>query len=238
MDFQHLVDFWSKDFYAEPISIACMLFALCISLTFHKEERIRVVFIIYIIAGLLLLAIPIVRNMLGTYTVRSALVLNEMGNTIFENIELYVFLFFFSQVLKSTFLNRIFLALALIFLVLSCYYFFWLLQSKASNTKIIKFSMQLNALEMLFLLIACLTYYFHLFKERPLIDLFKKPSFLITVSLLFYCIIIIPFFVIGESLRKSNPSVYNLLSFVHFMTFSLVYLSITKAFLCKAQLTK
>jgi hypothetical protein len=237
MNFRSLIDSWSRDFYTEPFLMACILLALYISLTFHKKEKIRRAFIIYIIAGFLLLAIPSVWRLLGFYMGRSVLVYNEMANTIFENIELCVFLFFFSKVLKSTFLDRIFFTLALIFFVFSFYYSVWILQSKALDREVVTFSMQLNVIEMLFLLIACLTYYFHLFKEKPSIDLFKKPSFFIAVSLLFYCILIIPFFIIGESLRKSNQPIYNLLFSIHFLTFSLVYLSITKAFLCKARLT-
>jgi len=234
---ESLIHIWSRTFFSEPFLMISMLAAFWTTLSFHKKERVRLFFIIYIITGFLLFISTDLALSFKIVTDRSYHIFMEIFNNVFETVELFTFLYFFSKVLNAVFIDRLFLILGLIFLLITWTFYFWIYQFSPPLSVIIDYSYHINVIEMFFLLMPCLMFFYKIFKDKPSIDLYKRPSFWIAVSLLFYCIIIIPFFMLNNTLFKTYPSFYFILVALHFITLSILYLSITKAFTCKHLLT-
>src|SRR5215204_1550762 len=82
----------------------------------------------------------------------------------------------------------------------------------------------------------CFLYFFQLFKLPPESNLLNSPSFWVTLGCLFYFSCTIPLF-FADSILIALPHYYTLYS-INFLAYTVLFLSISKAFLCNPVLRK
>jgi hypothetical protein len=231
-----LISYWEQFYFAEPLLICCILVSLVISCKYFSRDKMGILFVIYNIANLYLFAFIDYLFLFKSNNFKSFQLFSEINNTIYELLEIFIFLTFYSLTIKYF---RVRLALIICFAIyffFSIAYIFALLYLDNSQYQLEKFSYLLSSFELCILLFFSLLYYLNLFKQPLIADLKTSPSFWVNTGIFFYSITAIPFFSIYYDVEKSS-NLYHLFTAAHFITLGLLTLSIARAYLCKKQLT-
>jgi cbb3-type cytochrome oxidase subunit 3 len=234
---QRLINFWRNNFFIEPILILTFIFCFTVGLLYHYKERERIFFIFYFFIGIALLTIVSPLVIYKIFTGRNRAIFAETANTIFELTEFIAFYYFFKKCLQNRKSKKI-LRIFLISLVIIISAFFIALNLPYYTTETIsKHSLFINVIELFFLFIMCLAYFYELFTTVPKINLLQRPSFLIVTSTFFYSALMIPFFMLAHDMLQIEKSTFFILFSFHFILLIIVLITISKAFFCKTPIT-
>jgi hypothetical protein len=215
---ERLFKLWHKEYYINFFVLICIVTALVTAIKFHQKDKLYRYFYFYIISAFALFTlcdlVLIILNLKG----RAYSFVIESVNICFAFIEYLLFYNFFFAVLKSKIAKKL-MTIFIPFLALATILF--AIKSRDHNFSIpaiIRYADLTISAELLFLGSLCIIYYYELLRKKPIVNLQQSPSFWIVSGLFFYCIVISPFV-------------------IHYITFGILFLAITKAFLCKKQLT-
>lgn len=233
MDLANVLEFSRFNYYTPLIVFASQLFALVSALRGKVDrDRVWLILFTYIIISVLLL--------LGSYWVHmnidglQSTRIFETMNICFEAVEVMIFTTYFYFILKRTRIVFFHLFLAFGFMVLvfiQAYQFNFLITDEARLATLSTYN---AAIGLSIISFQCLSYYHQLFTDAPTKNLFSSSSFYITTSLFFYCITVIPFFLIAENLKTDYGPVYRIIYSLHYITFSLLFILIARSFLCRS----
>lgn len=228
-------------FYTGGLWQIASFLTLVVGIKHYRKETSYNLFIIYT-AMSFLISLPINRIMvyLLNFKRMEYTIYLETMNTLFALIEICAFLYFFMYTLKLKFIKQFVLLFLAIFIGV-CILFFL----KISLTKDItifdieSYSYKINWFEFSILLAFCLLYFYQLLIQETdkIFHLHQSPSFWIVSGLFFYCIVSLPATIIGIKLLFANRGLYNLMGAVHYISISLLLLTLAKAFSCKKTLT-
>lgn len=238
--FKKILEGWANLFYTGPIWFLCALFALIVGIKYFRKEKSYQLFIIYCLSSLIIMNII---HDLFIYSLTSKgigrTIFLETANTLFTIVEITTFFYWFKNILNTKFLNQAIRILWIIFIAI-CTIFIWkLFQDGISKDEMIKNSFLINCIEFFTLILLCLFYFYQLLikETNHLIPLSKSPSFWIISGLFFYCIVSLPALLIGNKLYLTNIELYFIMGAIHYISISLLFLCIAKAFSCKTTLT-
>ena len=235
--FKKLFFDWSKVYYTTPIVIVCSFLAIVFGIKYYQKEKTHILFIIYSISTFLLFLLAESFTIISLKTSRNKAAIIETGNILFEFIELSVFYYFFLQIINSNVVRLIMKSSFIVFLILVILFFVKVNDQNLSKNQVVQFSALIGSIKIFLFLIPIFTYFFELFTKDPVNDIFYSPSLWITSGLFLYCLSTLPFLLISDSLGTSNRSLYFLMFSIHFLSLSLLFLTIIKAFTCKKPIT-
>jgi hypothetical protein len=233
---EKLISNWQKSFFTIPLWHISMIIALIFGIKNYQKDKIYLYFLSYTISGLIIF---LLYDFLSYYIISPVKdIIRESLNTLFALIEFYLFYYFFSKIFQSKIVKLIMKIICLSFFTLTISFFLSIYMLTLSVTQIEKFSIQITIVEFFFLFFGCLIFYFELFVQEPTSNspLNLSPAFWIATGLFFYIIIGLPFFLIAESLFKSSQQFYYLMFRIHYISISVLFLCIAKAFSCKKPL--
>jgi hypothetical protein len=238
--FEKILKGWANLFYTGPIWFLCVLFALIVGVKHYRKEKSYQLFIIYCLSSLTMMNIL---HDLILYSLTSKgigrTIFFEMANTLFTIVEITVFFYWFKNILNTKFIKQGIKIIWIIFIAICIIFVYKFLQDGVSKDEIRKNSYLINVIEFFTLILLCLFYFYQLLiKETThLIPLSKSPSFWIISGLFFYCIVSLPALLIGNKLYLTNIELYFIMGAIHYISISLLFLCIAKAFSCKTTLT-
>jgi hypothetical protein len=235
--FYEILQDWKEYYYTEPFEIICLTIALFTGLFFAKKEPVKIVFLIYIMSGLLsmLYIIYITQTLRALPTRRSSHI--SMMTLIVSYIEMSTFMFFFYNTLLIKAV-KIFIKLSFVtFTIVNFVTIFQVLFSEISIDHLRKSSYSIISFQLFPLLFLCFSYYYQILNFKSVEDLFRRPSFWITTSLFFYILLLIPFLLIYEELRSNHKSLIKIFFSIHYFAFGIIFIALTNAFLCKKPIT-
>ena len=230
--FERLFSDWSDVYFTEPLTCIISLVAILLGLKNYRDEKCYTSLILYSLSCFLLLSVTDVFRIL-TPSTRNKFVIIELGNTLFESIELLVFYYFFSNIIKTNFARLLMKLSFIVFLFFITIFFIKITDQDFSRNQILRFSTLIGSIKLFLLLIPIFTYFFEIFQNDPTKDIFHSPSLWITTGLFLYCLATLPFLLISDSLLKLDNSLYLLMFSIHFLSLSFLFLTIIKAFICK-----
>ena len=234
--FERLFSDWSKVYFTEPITCIISLIAILLGLKNYRKEKSYTSLVLYSLSCFLLISVTTVFRIL-TPSTRNKFVIVELGNTLFEFIELLVFYYFFFNIIKSHFARLLMKLSFVVFLFFIILFFIKITDQDFSRNQILRLSTLIGSIKFFLLLVPIFTYFFEIFQNDPIKDIFHSPSIWITTGLFFYCLATLPFLLISDSLIKSNNSLYLLMFSIHFLSLSFLFLTIIKAFICRKPIT-
>jgi len=235
---QNLFDAWEKSYYGEPIWFCSMCATLYAGIKHYRSEKSYWIFLGYTIAGIIIfLGATFCVTGLGLKNPTATIIL-ESSNVAFCAIEIFLFYSFFFDSTDNTKVKVIIMAM-LVFFLLLCFRFFFILSScKFSRKNIVNLSFQLNVIEFLLLLAPCFYQFYMLFTLEPSVkNPIKSPSLWINSGILFYVSTSLPFLLAGDLLGSKDKSIGDALYSIHYLSLSILFLCISKAFTCKVSLT-
>lgn len=233
-DYLNLIE---KYYYTEIIVFLTSFFLLSIIIRYFSKKKFANLFLTYALGCILLFAGLSFKLIFIPMNDRLSTVIIECANTIFAIIELGVFLTFFFQIIYSQTAKKLLLLFSIGFIVSVIFFFATALDIGNNNTEIRKASLTVNILEFSIFLVAILFYYIELFTKPPTLDLARSPAFWISSGLFIYILASLPFLLIAEYLWVQNKQLFYLIFSLHYLSLSLLLLTISKAFLCEQPLT-
>lgn len=235
--FSYLLKQWEFSFFAQPLIILCQILALVISIRNQNREYKSTYFVPYIISGLILFgASDLVAFYFDLSKINNKLNI-EICNTIFMCFEFITFALFFKKILRTNLLNKIISIFFILLITTTLIFYFQFSHNKHAIEKLISQLNSITFIELTFIGILCLVYFFELFKFFEQENLLQKPSFWIVSSLIFYTLILPIIFIGIQFIKGENNNIYRILVSLHYISLCFVYLGITKAILCKRPLT-
>ena len=236
---EQILFMWERNYYMETLWFFCMIVALFIGLKNYRKGKIHLYFIIYILSGLIIF--PTILFILATNYMKSweNTIIIESCNTVFSIIEIAVFYNYFNKLLKTKSVLVVMKFCLLTFAILSITFFLKLGNPQLLISDISSFSYLLNTAEFFFLLLPCLVFFYESINIKTIItkSLKETPSFLISSGLFFYIIVSLPLLLIGNTLKSYSQNLFHLMFGLHFLSLSILSLSLSKAFSCKTPLT-
>lgn len=229
-----------KLYYTNIFLFFCTLIALAFYIKYYRKELVYNIFGLYIIGSLILinLLFQVIQFSLFQKGLKLVIFL-EASNTLFSLLELITFLTLFKNILKTKKTNQLILILEVFFIFLCSFFFIFSLNKDVTREEIKKISYFINITEFLILLSICLFYFYRLLaKENTQVQpICKSPSLWISSGLFFYCTVSLPFLFIAEILFANSKTFYFVIGSIHYLSFSLLFLCLVKAFSCRTPLT-
>jgi hypothetical protein len=230
--FENILKEWRNFYFIPPLMYLVELATIIIAILYVRGTVVGRFFLYYLLFDFLIFnvdeAFVFFSKPEPTFVI--------VTNTLVGLIELLAYSLFFSHAIvyeKSRKIIKIssifYFFLAIIYIIIQC-----LSKEMAENY----FFTSIPAFEFFLLLFPCIIYFRQLFVEQKLIDLFNRPSFWITTGVFFYAIISIPFYLTVTLLLNSvHPSWHLFAAFLFYLPFTINFLFLIKAFLCKRPLT-
>jgi len=212
------------------------LVALVLAIILIRKDRIGRAFIFFIafdfsilVTDMFLITKEQLNPNLQAYFVR-------ISNSVIALIELLTYFYFFRQILLSFKIRRLITFLSLLFSLIIIIFTVTKLNSLTMSEKYV--SDAIGSLEFIFLVIPCVVYFFQLLKTTSSINLFDRPTFWIVTGIFLYSLISIPYYLLSSYFLKNFRQFgYVLHAGLFFMPFTLNFLFLIRAFLCKKPLT-
>lgn len=223
------INYWERLYFLELILLLCHAFAVIMSFKYYKNTFLNKVFLtgitLYLLGYLVLQVVSI--NTFGTSSLFKKNLILIINNCVII-IEYTMFSLWFIKIIKydKIRLLSIFINWLLLFsiVIIQPYTFFHY------SEYLEKISLNLNTIEFITLLIICLCYFHETSKNDIKVNLSHSPSFWINSGLLVYITSSIPFLVCGSYLHANNKEAYFILNSIHYISLSMLFLAIAKAF--------
>lgn len=229
---------WRDTYYTDPVVIICSLLVIIIGIKLHRKEKMSFLFITYSLCCLILFAASDVFKVLNLYKVshlsRIRTAILQSANMLFGLFEFFIFYYYYSKIIKSKLVNRAMKFSSILFFIIVIIFFIKLNDTKFEKFEILQFSALISTIEFFLLLFPVFTYLFELFNTESVKEIKQSPSLWINSGLFVYILITLPFLIISESIPKP---LYFFMYSLHFVSLSILLLTIAKAFLCRKPIT-
>jgi hypothetical protein len=233
---EKLINFLAREYYASLLVGLFELTAIITGLLFAPKSRIVIFFLFYLILDFVFFLCDIYLKVFSSFTPEQAYIFVLLTNGVISLVELLTYFYFFSHVIKNkttiTFMKILAILFFIITVLLEVTQFTFL-------TSRLTYTVELaGAIEFLSLVPPCLVYYYELLKNDPIANLYQHPSFWIVTGILFYSVNSIPYLLIDRFVYDNQYEHRYLLDLAFFyIPFSLNFIFLTRAFLCKKTLT-
>ena len=216
---------WGNTYYVNIFVLFCQLIALTSAIANYKKQIERATLLAYIILSILL---STAHTYYTNYTYLTGAD-NELRLIKFEEVQVFFEWIEFSAI--CIFFYRLYRNERTRYLLTSFYVFFtfviaWLfirVESGALLPEVWHLSFFISTIEMTFLAILSLIYFYRLLKLEPVFNLFERPSFWITTGILFYSAIIVPFFLVAGYIIQTSFRIMEYGFLVHLFLFGILF---------------
>lgn len=234
MEISKLIQHWNSIYFSDIVVFLAELIALVVAFMYIKRYRLGRLFIFYILFDALILIVGWLLIMI-TDSVNETRDFTRKTNLIIGLTELLVYSNFFVQVLTSKTIKRAILINCIVFSIIVIIYFVSRFNFITERSGYVSYL--IGVVEFIFLIIPCLFYYRQLLVKPYSIRLLERPSFWIVTGIFFFSLVSVPFYLINKYLTEIEQVSANALTAALFYTpFTLNFIFLTKAFLCKKPL--
>lgn len=231
---------WASSYYTEVFWLFCTIVAFATGIKNYRKERTNQLLLFYLFSSFLLIdpLFSITTHLFDMDKSARNIYIEEI-NILFAFIEISTFFYLFNKIFSRKVVTHLLLIFWTIALCAFVFFYWSLTVNKITIIRIRENSTLAICLEFILLLLFCLLFLYQLLtKEKStLVPLIQSPSFWIICGLFFYCIVSIPYLVIGSAFVLSNINFYTLMGSVHYISIGILFICIAKAFSCKATLT-
>ncbi len=226
-----------RSYYDDLFMFVCELTAIVLGIIYQRKNRIGQFFICYAILDISILIFDYYLLFFSNLSRKEFGYSLLFTNSISFLGEILAYFFFFQLTLQNKLIKRVIPFLKVIFIVLLLFHFANALLFHIPIAGI-NDMYYLGVIEFFFLIIPCFFYFAELFSKPSPISIFQRPSFWITTGIFFYTFISIPFYFITDYLEKSKFQYQSELNVLFFaLPYGITFLCLSKAFLCKTELT-
>jgi len=223
-----LLNFMELTYYT-PLVLLVETFITAV-IAFHNRHKFKILrFFPYYI--LLSAAQTLLCFILIIYRPVFAVRVSGLSIYVFIVLEFFVVYFFLFEVIRSRYFKKIMYILMALFISIIIYS--WYSEHPLSTTPI-----SVSLTNSLCLIIPCLFYFYETFKSPPMVSLSKQPAFWIVTGFLFMITCTLPFYLLEDYIHENMLDLYVQIYILNNVFYCLLFLLISKAFLCKSEISK
>lgn len=226
-------------YFTDLIWFCATLLAIYIGIKNFKKETSFFLFQTYLfIAFLLTIWIHGIKLFVPMSKINKSII-QENCNITFSFIEITAVLYFFRAIQNSKKGKKIITAIWVISVLATILAAAYMNIDSTSNYNNQKYSLIITNLSFVISILLSLNYFYRLLTNRlsHIGPLTNSPSFWITSGLFFYSIVSLPALLLSPNFFISNKDLYHILFGIHYISITIFFLCIAKAFLCKTPLT-
>lgn len=234
---EHLIRNWQNQFYLSTLQDVVLIIALFVSIKNRKKFTILRYLPFYTFC---LLAASL--SMASYYFAKDEnFYLNfffgfpEYVDYFFTLIELTIFSHFYFQLIENIIVRKVIITLNLFFIIFFIYMAvtdknFYQFISETTQSKV-------YTVESIILLFVSSFYFIELFKKLPFITLKNQPVFWVSTGVFFFMVCTLPYSLLENYIRKNYPSALMTSYTIFHVFYTLLFLMIIRAYLCKPEKT-
>ena len=226
---KNILSFLEQALYVELLVLGCVIYCL-ITLIKSPTRPLKHQLFDYVLFSLAFEILGFISSGILERDVR--ILTTRISNFTFATFEHLLLARFISSLFKSTLFKKIAyintIILLLLWVTFSILSILVLTPSSSRKLEDIMFS-----IELFLLACYCLYFYYLTFQSRELFDLKHFGPFWVITGLFFYCLASIPFFIVSNEILLLSHEMYSILFAIHYMFFSIFFLTIVKGVLCK-----
>jgi hypothetical protein len=235
-NFEKLVNFLAGEYYGNLFTPLCGLIAIVSCFLFVQKNTVAIFFLTYLILDFVISLCDTYLQTFSSFTRSQIFNFITLTNPIISLVELLTYYYFFSRIIKNKSILRVMKIFAFSFFVVIV-----LLETTRFaflTPRLVYVADVIGALEFIFMVPPCFVYFYELLKNDPIVNLYQRPSFWIVTGILIYSVISIPYLLIDRFVYDNQYEHRYLLDLAFFyIPFSLNFIFLTRAFLCKKTLT-
>lgn len=231
---ERIFSWWAKNYFFDPLSALTALIGFTVFILKKNKKNVAFTFLYYFLGYVLLKSIFFVQASFPTSQLW--LKTSKLADYIFTLFEFLIFFVFFKKVLFFNFHKKILTGICYAFMITGCaillydLYFFGKVRTYSINV--------LFNIQAISLLIPSIFYYLEIFESKPILNLLHDSSFWVVTGLSFFMISTLPFSLLLNSFRKSNPGVFFKLFTLFYFFYIILFSMIIRAYLCKQETMK
>lgn len=231
-----LLIYWEQTWYTAMI----LFFSLCASLitgiiTF-KPEKTRIFFLLFIASSITFGNET--RAMLFTHASENERTSFWISSIVISSIfEFIAYYYFFFKILKGQFIKLLMKIFSVTLGFLMSIFIVFAFINNSSLNILVKLLGYLISLDIFFIIVPPLFYYWEILKMPIIPDLFKSNAFLISTCIFFPYVFLLPFFSLSEYLKEKFNPIYQLFFSAHYILFCFLFIVLTRAFIWRKPLT-
>ena len=231
-----LMTYWEKSWYTGMILFLSTCVALITGIITFKPEKTRILFLLFIfsciISGNEAKAIFLTQASENERTL--FWIYGMVFSSIFEFIAYY---YFFFKILKGLLIKLLMKTFSIALGLLVTIFFFFAIINNSSLNTLVKLVGYLISIDIFFIIVPPLFYYWEILKMPVIPDLFKSNAFLISTCIFFPYVLVLPILNISEYLKEKFHPFYQLFFSAHYILLCFLFIVLTRAFLWKKPLT-
>lgn len=235
-DWERLLKLLRTFYYSEVFLGLCIIASIYIQLKFLKKDVLHRAFLFYSVFSFLFFLLDFPVFILNIFSATQKLKFLHSGNLIFSLIEYIVFYLFFKEIFTSRALRFIMFFALIGYSIFISYFIPYIYIGNPSMAEVGNLTSIVISLQLALLGCLCLLFFIRIIRSTSSEQLIKRPSFWITTGLFFYCVMIVPFFLLDEIIKKTDKQLYIIFYSAHYISLGLLFLFISKAILCKKPL--
>ena len=235
--FEKLITSLERHYYASLIMAIFELIAIIACITLIRKDKTAILFVTYLLFDFSILISSEYLRSFSHITKEELTFYRCISNTLISCVELFVYYYFFLKTIdnkKAVDLMKLSRLLFLCVIIVFVTTRFRFLTTRYEYVADI-----IGVIEFLLLLIPCFYYFYKLIKDDPALILYERPSFWIATGILFYSVMSIPYLLIDGFLINNRSGRYLALLdlALYYLPFTINFILLTRAFLCKKTLT-
>ena len=233
---EKLIELLERHYYGSLVMIFFELVAIVVGFLFVRGEKTGLFFLTYLILDFLFFLCALYVQAFTEFDNRQVKYFINLTNTLVALVELLVYFYFFSKVLR----NKMVIGLMKIFIaIFSIIIFLFILTKYSFLTDRFNYMVELiETIEFLFLIPPCFVYFYDLLQNNETGDLKHRPSFWIVTGIFFYAVISVPDYLLNILVTSKHKEYWPITYLLFFsIPFTINFIFLTKAFLCKKTLT-
>jgi hypothetical protein len=217
----------SLSFFTQPLMLLSALIA-CICGVIYRKKFQELKFMVFYPITSLIQGVITYYSWIFEWNVKHWRV-DLISESLFILVEFLIIFGFFEKVII---LERLKLYVRVLFLL----HIMYLLSMWIFTDAFYKHPYKIYLIDSLCILCFCFIYLYQLFKLPPELNLLNSPPFWITIGCLFYFSCTLPLF-FADSILTALPQYHTLYS-INFLAYTILFLFISKAFLCNLAPTR
>jgi len=236
MDFEKVLSELKSFYYSQLVMAFFEITAIILAFIHVKKSKIGKLFIFYLLLDFFILLTGVYLHANPDIPVLFWSNFVNVTNITVALVEFLVYYYFFSKVLYNQKIKSALYIISISFFLVWLTYLFT--HFSFITPRKTYFSYLIGVVEFILLLPPCILFYFQLLKINSSLPLLKRPSFWIVTGVFFFALISIPYYLLNNYIIKEYKEYYFILSVAFFyIPFTLNFIFLSKAFICKKPLT-
>ena len=231
-----LMTYWEHSWYTSMILFLLTCIAFITGIITFEFKKVRIFFLLFVFSNII--SGSEARIIFLNHPSENEKTLFWIYGLVFSSIiEFIAFYYFFFKILKGQLIKSLMKIFSSCLGLIVILFFIFAFRYNNSSNNFISYGNYLISIDVFFIIIPPLFYYWEILKMPVIPDLFKSNAFLISTCIFFPYIIILPFWSLSTYLKERFNPIYNSFFSAHYILYCFLFIVLIRAFVWKRPLT-